>query len=494
MEWSNKWAPRFNEILPAGLLIVLGVTVATAVLVYSICSMQTQQTDREFGATAQTAAERISDWVNGHLDEMGLVAANNTFIMLSMGASENEQAAMEVSRSLKAIIRDISEYKSAMLLNGRGEVVADGNDKSEESISFAGNPHFIKALEGKPVVSNVFQSGRYPAFYLLQPVYKERDKRGKVSQTPDNVAGVLAVTVDMNQLIKRFIKPLRMGESGEIILADSSGLIIASTQKDMILEINLNDRVQGTALLKENDGIMPYVVGDVKMTAAVRPVGNWGWHLIMEQESDVLYAKVTTIRQILLLAGVILAVFLFFAVWYIINKDAAVECLSNIHKSIIYVEKLALIILLFTMIFMQFGQVVARNIFQTGIMWVDEVLRIEVLWVAFLGAGLAAEYNRHIKIDVLSHLLGAGRASKILDTCAQLFALTACVFLFSAAVQYIVSEARYPAFTVVDTDFLKIPDHVFRLVIPYFFLAMSTRCIINIRRIILGTHTRSIEP
>ena len=114
--------------------------------------------------------------------------------------------------------------------------------------------------------------------------------------------------------------------------------------------------------------------------------------------------------------------------------------------------------------------------------------------MAFLGAGLAAEYNRHIKIDVLSHLLGDGPASRILDVCAQLFALAACASLFVAAAIYIQSEAKYPAFTLVDTDFLKIPDHFFRLVIPYFFLVMSARCIINIRRILMGAYTKTIEP
>ena len=494
MEWSNKWAPRFNEILPAGLLIVLGVAVATAVLVYSLCNMQTRQTDQEFSNTAQTTAERISDWVNGHLDEMGLVAADNTFIMLSSGTSESGQDEQDVSRSLKAIAKDIPEYRAAVLLNIAGEVVAAGDEKADKTENLSANADFAKALEGKPVVSSVFNSGRYIVFYLFQPVYKERDKRGKVSQIPENVAGVLAITVDMNKLTKRFIKPIHMGDTGEVMLADSTGLVIASTDKDMILKVNLHEQEHGEALLKERDGMLPFFEGGLQKTAAIRPVGSWGWHLIMCQNSDALYAKVTKTKRILLLAGVILAVFLFFAVWHIINKKAAVECLGNIHKSMIYVEKIALIILLFTMIFMQFGQVVARNIFQTGIMWVDEVLRIEVLWVAFLGAGLAAEYNRHIKIDVLSHLLGDGPASKILDTCAQVFALAACAMLFGASVQYIVSEARYPAFTVVDTDFLKIPDHVFRLVIPYFFLVMSVRCIINIRRIISGTYTQAVEP
>lgn len=118
------------------------------------------------------------------------------------------------------------------------------------------------------------------------------------------------------------------------------------------------------------------------------------------------------------------------------------------------------------------------------------MLRIEVLWVAFLGAGLAAEYNRHIKIDVLSHVMGGGRGSRILDTSAQVFALLVCIALFWASCRYIQSEARFPACNLIEG----VPDWVFRLVIPYFFLAMSFRCVINMRRIFKGTFTRTVEP
>ena len=387
MEWSNKWAPRFNEILPAGLLIIFGVAVMTAVLVYSLCSTQIRQAETGLDFATQNAAERITDWIEGHLGELGLVAADQTFIALSEGASSDDKAVQEVSNSLQAVIKDIKEYRGAMLLNKAGEIVAAGDAKTDPSLNLACDKDFQKALEGKPVVSCAFKSGRHPVFYLLQPVYKERDKRGKVEQTAENTAGVLAVTVDMNKLAKRFVKSLRSGEAGQAYIIDSTGLVIASTERDAVLENNVNDLEHGDALLKGRNGLTPFTSGESPMTAAFYTVGDWGWKLVVEVASDDLYSRAQTSRRVILLSGIVLAVFLFFAVWYIINKDASVECMSNIHKGMIYLEKIALIILLFTMIFMQFGQVVARNIFQTGIMWVDEVLRGGSALGGFSGGG-----------------------------------------------------------------------------------------------------------
>ncbi|MBW1813319.1 MAG: TRAP transporter small permease subunit, partial [Deltaproteobacteria bacterium] len=76
--------------------------------------------------------------------------------------------------------------------------------------------------------------------------------------------------------------------------------------------------------------------------------------------------------------------------------------LTSINQFFILFEKVLLTTLLFSMIVLSFGQVVARNLFSTGFIWVDQMLRLEVLWVAFIGAALATEFNQHIKIDFLA--------------------------------------------------------------------------------------------
>ena len=67
-------------------------------------------------------------------------------------------------------------------------------------------------------------------------------------------------------------------------------------------------------------------------------------------------------------------------------------------------EKFFLCLLLFSMAFLSFGQVLARNLFSSGFMWIDEILRVEVLWITFVGASLAAEYGQHIKIEFFTSL------------------------------------------------------------------------------------------
>lgn len=67
----------------------------------------------------------------------------------------------------------------------------------------------------------------------------------------------------------------------------------------------------------------------------------------------------------------------------------------------VYVAALSLILLLA----FSLTQIIARNLFETGFPILDVISRHLVLFVMFMGAGLATEYNKHIKIDILASIL-----------------------------------------------------------------------------------------
>ncbi|SVA63424.1 uncharacterized protein METZ01_LOCUS116278 [marine metagenome] len=50
-------------------------------------------------------------------------------------------------------------------------------------------------------------------------------------------------------------------------------------------------------------------------------------------------------------------------------------------------------------------QIVLRNFVGAGFSWVDEALRLMVLWIAMIGAVAASREYRHISIDILSRFL-----------------------------------------------------------------------------------------
>lgn len=153
--------------------------------------------------------------------------------------------------------------------------------------------------------------------------------------------------------------------------------------------------------------------------------------------------------------------------------------LTSINRFFVKFEKALLTVLVFSMITLSFGQVVARNIFSVGFIWVDQILRMEVLWVAFVGAALATEYNQHIKIDFLASIIHSDFSKKIIYTSAHFFAFFICSLLFIVALDYIHTVGSDSTGTIIHG----IPDWSFQCIIPYCFLMVSIRSVINIMKI-----------
>jgi TRAP-type C4-dicarboxylate transport system permease small subunit len=135
------------------------------------------------------------------------------------------------------------------------------------------------------------------------------------------------------------------------------------------------------------------------------------------------------------------------------------------------------------MILLSFSQVVMRNLFSSGWIWAGDVLRAEVIWITFIGAALATEYKSHVRIDILSRLVRQKSAVRVFDMLADLFTAGVSVLLFVAAVQYVILMKPY------STDIMTpgIEEWMIRLVIPYAFAAMATRCAVFVIQALINT-------
>jgi TRAP-type C4-dicarboxylate transport system permease small subunit len=146
------------------------------------------------------------------------------------------------------------------------------------------------------------------------------------------------------------------------------------------------------------------------------------------------------------------------------------------------------IFLLGTMIIFAFLQVVLRNIFSTGIVWVEIFLRHDVLWLGFLGGALATGNQRHIKIDAVSHLVSE-RNQAILHVITNLFAASICIVLTQASMKFVGSEIEMKSIV-----FDGIPAWYAELIIPIGFALHSIhfifRTIYSVRAAIYNGNER----
>jgi len=139
-----------------------------------------------------------------------------------------------------------------------------------------------------------------------------------------------------------------------------------------------------------------------------------------------------------------------------------------------FAENILLVALLGGMMLLSVGQIIAREIFETGLFWSGEIIRIMVLWLAMIGAIAACRENRHIRIDAISHLL-SDRAVGIARLLVDTFAAGVCAVIAWHAWRYLQLEIEFEETVLVDT-----PAWMAHAVVPVAFALMCYRFLVGV--------------
>ena len=138
------------------------------------------------------------------------------------------------------------------------------------------------------------------------------------------------------------------------------------------------------------------------------------------------------------------------------------------------IERVLLTVLVTGMVGLSALQILLRNIWHTGLNWVEPLLGMALLWLTMLGALAAAGMGRHLAIDLAAALLPR-RGSAWLARATSLFAAIVCVLLAWAAGRY-VGFQREMDFTLL----LGAPVWKYYMVIPVVFWLMAIRFAVRV--------------
>ena len=139
------------------------------------------------------------------------------------------------------------------------------------------------------------------------------------------------------------------------------------------------------------------------------------------------------------------------------------------------IEKFAVSFCLGGMVLLVLIQIILRNFYNSGIVGSDSLVKHLVLWVGFLGAGLATREKSHIRIDIASKVL-PHRIKAVAQIFVDIFSITVCFGLVYAAYSFVSIE--YEAGEAI--PFLQIPVWVMELIIPAGFLVIALRFLLQL--------------
>ncbi len=146
------------------------------------------------------------------------------------------------------------------------------------------------------------------------------------------------------------------------------------------------------------------------------------------------------------------------------------------------VEDSILVGLLMLMITLAVLQIFLRNLFETGIVWSDVLVRILVLWVGLAGAMVASRKGNHINIDIMERFLPE-RAKIVVNFVVELFTAFICAMVAYYSIQFVHME-----FADGGMAFAKVPVWLCEAIIPFAFVVIAIRyvllSIVNLKRIV----------
>lgn len=136
-------------------------------------------------------------------------------------------------------------------------------------------------------------------------------------------------------------------------------------------------------------------------------------------------------------------------------------------------ENAALVLLLTTMMVLATGQIFLRIFFSIGFVWADELIKLMVLWIAMIASIAASRSNRHLRIDVLSHLVPAELA-RVPRIIVEAFASSLCGLLAWQSWRYVQLTLEYE-----DTVLVDVPAWIAYGILPLAFALMSYRFLLS---------------
>ena len=134
-----------------------------------------------------------------------------------------------------------------------------------------------------------------------------------------------------------------------------------------------------------------------------------------------------------------------------------IETISTLLRRL---ESGVLVMLLSTMIGLAAYQVLARNLFDTGIFLGDALVRVLVLWVTMVGAMVASRNDEHIRMDLLTRFVGENK-KPALKRIANAFTCLVCGLFTWHSYLFVLSE-----YEVQVLAFAQVPAWVCEAIMP----------------------------
>lgn len=284
-----KLSLRNKFLLPTIALIILGMGLLAAISsVWSGNALKKSITDQISGVTESTV-KLIDSWIEDRTLDVRSWSRQKVYKTSLKDTFVGKAARKAANGTLAQIKSEYKYYENICLVNSKGEIVSAAEPTVIGKVKVTDQVYFQQALKGKVFISEVFKnrgSGN-PVFIVSVPV-KEKELS----------VGVLFGVVYMNYFNRKFVDPIKIGESGYAFLFKSDGVVIAHPDKQQIMEMNLNTVEFGQEMMKHEEGWITHKDNGVEKIVNYMKSELLGWTLCVGAVTSEFYSPIKRLSYI----------------------------------------------------------------------------------------------------------------------------------------------------------------------------------------------------
>lgn len=249
-----------------------------------------------------------------------------------------------IGNYLKRIINDSSLYENIFFLDTEGNFIIDGHEENYDVTDFTSMDFYTKSLKGEQLIQDVIESpfSKEPIMIIGNPVLDSND----------NIIGVCGAVILFNELTNKAVK--RNNNSNyDYGIVDSSGILIAHSNKDIILQVFLPYESQSLneafkKMTQEHNGYSFYEFDGYDKVMAYSLYEEKKWHMVCTARTEVYMEPINSIKQMVYTILVIILLIAGMVIWRtsqlrLTNKklSSALKELQDTQQQLILSEKMA---------------------------------------------------------------------------------------------------------------------------------------------------------
>lgn len=284
-----KVSLRNRFLVPMVILVAIGMGASTAVSYFKSKNALVEVSNAQISQLADSTLGIIDAWFADRKLDIRNWSAQKIFHSAVTDTFVGKAARKAATKQLQQLKEDYQYYEDIWLATPSGEIVAGSGDVIEQADAIAKQSFFAAAIKyrGEGVyVSDIYVSPETgnPVIAIASPLVKN-----------DAVSGLLYGELDVTIFNKRFIDPIKVGESGYAYMFNNNGEVIAHADKSLIMTMKMKEYDFGREMLSKGDGLFQYTFNEAEKLGAYRTNPELGWTVVISASTQEVLAAVTSV-------------------------------------------------------------------------------------------------------------------------------------------------------------------------------------------------------